>query len=171
MRLLTKWIEPVGVATVLLFGAAIAYGQAVKGPYITTADTQVRKGPGTNHPVITTIPKDIKINVVGKEGSWLKIESKHGNQPGYIEERYARPLEAKSAAPSKSAPSLAGTYRTITEVDLREGPGTQHRIMQKLPEGIKVNVVRAEGDWLRIESKRGNRPGYVEKRFLERVVE
>jgi hypothetical protein len=40
--------------------------------------------------------------------------------------------------------------------------------MAKLPAGIKVNVVRAEGDWLRIESKRGNKPGYLEKRSVER---
>jgi hypothetical protein len=27
--------------------------------------------------------------VVGAEGDWLKVQSQHGNPPGYIERRYA----------------------------------------------------------------------------------
>jgi N-acetylmuramoyl-L-alanine amidase len=155
----------------IIFIVAPLSAQTTKGAFITTADVQVRKGPGTSHPVVATIPKGIKINVVGRDGYWLKIESKQGNQPGYIDEQYARPLDSKQAPPSQPktvAASVAGSYRTLTDVDLREGPGTQHRIMAKLPAGIKVNVVRAEGDWLRIESKRGNKPGYVDKRSVER---
>lgn len=163
-------------AAIVLFAAIIftvgtLHAQSTKGSFITTADVQVRKGPGTNHAVVATIPKGIKINVVGREGYWLKIESKQGNQPGYIDEQYAQPLDTPQAAasqPKAASGPVAGSYRTLTDVDLREGPGTQHRIMAKLPAGIKVNVVRAEGDWLRIESKRGNKPGYLEKRSVER---
>lgn len=153
----------------LFCGAASVDAQSAKGAYITTADVQVRSGPGTNHEVVTTIPKDIKVNVVGREGYWLKIESKHGGRPGYIDEQYTRPLDYQQTAQTKAAvPSAAGPYRTLDEVDLREGPGTKHRIIAKLPAGIKVNVVRADGDWLRVESKKGNRPGYLEKRSVER---
>ncbi|MGH7825044.1 MAG: SH3 domain-containing protein [Candidatus Binatia bacterium] len=165
------------VASIVFFAAAIftaatLHAQGTKGTFITTADVQVRKGPGANHAVVTTIPKGIKINVVGREGYWLKIESKHGNQPGYIDEQFARPLDTQQASQSKTAAApVAGPYRTLTDVDLREGPGKQHRIMAKLPAGIKVNVVRADGDWLRIESKRGNKPGYLEKRSVERLTE
>jgi N-acetylmuramoyl-L-alanine amidase len=154
---------------VMILNATTTHAQGTKGSFVTTADAQVRKGPGTNHEVVATIPKGIKINVVGREGHWLKIESKHGNQPGYIDEQFARPADAQPAAQTKTATaSVAGTYRTLTDVDLREGPGAQHRIMAKLPAGIKVNVTRAEGDWLRVESKRGNKPGYLEKRSVER---
>jgi hypothetical protein len=34
---------------------------------------------------------------------------------------------------------------------------------------LKVNVVRAEGDWLRVESKKGGKPGYLEK--ISRAVD
>src|SRR5919106_3108158 len=80
------------------------YAQTTRGTYTTTADVPLRAGPGANHPVITTLPKGIKINVVGKEGYWLKVESKHGGKPGYIEQRFAR-LEttAKNAAPKPAS--------------------------------------------------------------------
>jgi uncharacterized protein YgiM (DUF1202 family) len=153
-------------------GVASGEAQSPRGTYVTTSEVEVRKGPGINHEVVATIPKDIKVDVVGKEGYWLKIESKHGGKPGYIDEQYARPLNYQQTAQAKPGGlTAAGPYRTLEEVDLREGPGTQHRIVAKLPAGIKVNVVRAEGDWLRVESKKGNRPGYVQRRFVERWTE
>jgi uncharacterized protein YraI len=145
------------------------YGQSTRGTYTTTDDVPLRAGPGTNHPIITTLPKGIKINVVGKEGFWLRVESKHGDKPGYIDEKFAR-LETSTptAVPKTTTPSVAGPYRTLKDVDLREGPGTKYPVVTKIPSGIVVNVIRAEGDWLRVESKKGGKPGYLEKKSVER---
>jgi uncharacterized protein YraI len=154
----------------LIFFSVIIDAQTRRGTYTTTADVPLRAGPGTNHPVITTLPKGIKINVVGKEGYWLKVESKHGDKPGYIDEQFAR-LETTAKTPAPKAAtttSAAGAYRTLKDVDLREGPGTKYKVVTKLPAGLKVNVVRAEGDWLRVESKKGSKPGYLEKKTVER---
>jgi len=151
-----------------LFSGSL-FAQTPKGTYTTTADVRLRAGPGMNHPVITTLPKGIKVNVVEREGDWLKVESKQGNKPGYISEKYARPLETQQVAQSKTAsPSVAGAYRTLRDVELRDGPGTKFKVVTTLPAGIKINVVRAEGDWLRVESKKGGKPGYVEVRTVER---
>jgi len=155
------------IAIVLLAG--LLYAQTVRGTYTTTDDVPLRAGPGTNHPIITTLPKGIKIHVVGKEGFWFKVESKHGAKPGYIDEKFAR-LETSTptAAPKTTTTSVAGTYRTLKDVDLREGPGTKYPVVTKIPSGIVVNVIRAEGDWLRVESKKGGKPGYLEKKSVER---
>ena len=159
-------------AAVILLSANAAAAQSPLGSYLTTAEVQVRRGPGANYEVVATIPKDIQVNVVGREGHWLKVESKHGNKPGYIDEQYARPVQAQQTTQNKTtAASVAGSYRTIRETDLREGPGLKYRIAAKLPADIKINVMRAEGDWFRVESKRGNKPGYVEKRDVERWVD
>jgi len=144
----------------------------VTGSYTTTADVPLRSGPGSNHPAITTLPKGIKITVVGKEGYWLKVESKHGGKPGYIDEQFAtRDAVARVAPANSKSPSVAGSYRTLREIELRQGPGNKYPTVARLPADIKVNVVRADGDWLRVESKKGGKPGYVEKRDLERTRE
>lgn len=144
-------------------------GQTVQGTYVTTANVKLRKGPGTAYQVITILPKDIRVAVVGKEGAWLRIESKHGGAPGYISEQYARPLAARQFAQTKSSrQSVAGPYRTLRETELRERPEFNSRIITRLPANIKLNVIRAEGDWLRVESKHGGKSGYVERRFVER---
>jgi len=151
-----------------LFTDAV-YAQITRGTYTTTADVPLRAGPGTNHPVITTLPKGIQINVVGKEGYWLKVESKHGGKPGYIDEQFATRNAAATTAPAQSQSfDVAGAYRTLRETDLRQGPGTKYPMVARIPADIKVNVVRAEGDWLRVESKSGAKPGYIDKRDVER---
>lgn len=161
-------IFSLAIMAVSLF-SGIVYAQTTKGTYTTTADVPLRKGPGNFHEVTTTLPKGININVVGKEGYWLKVESKHGGKPGYIDEQFAKPATPQQTAQTTGSTNpIAGPYRTLRELDLREGPGTKYPTVARLPADIKVNVVRAEGDWLRVESKRGSKPGYLEKREVER---
>jgi uncharacterized protein YraI len=166
----TLW-KHAALAFALLFQSAVAgSAQTAGNPYVTTANVQLRQGPGTQHPVVTTIPEGIKINVVGREGPWLKVESKHGSKPGYINEEYARPLDSRQTAQPKGVASanVGGEYRVIRETELRERPGVNEKIITRLPVGIKIHVIRADGDWLRVESKHGGRPGYIEKRDVER---
>lgn len=146
--------------------------QPAPSSYETTGDAPLRRGPGNFHEVITTLPKGIKINVVGREGYWLKVESKLGGKPGYIDEKFARPITAPTAqaGPAPAAAAIAGPYRTLRELDLRETPSANARVVTRLPADIKVNVVRAEGDWLRVESKLGGKPGYLQRRDVERWV-
>jgi len=164
-----------GLALAGMFCSTPIEAQQYKGSYETTAEVPLREGPGNYHKIITTLPKGIQINVVGKEGFWLKVESKHGGKPGYIDEQFAR---AAVAAPTPATPSTpsspaaptaaAGWYRTLREQDLRETPSTTARVVTRLRADIKVNVIRSEGDWLRVESQQGGKPGYLDKRDVER---
>ena len=167
-RAITRLFALVVALSALMTGPQVG-AQEVKGSYETTAEVPLREGPGNFHKVITTLPKGIQITVVGKEGYWLKVESKHGGKPGYIDEQFARPAVA-AAAPAAPPPStsVAGAYRTLREIDLRETPNGNSRVVTRLPADIKVNVIRSEGDWLRVESKKGGKPGYVDKRDVER---
>ena len=151
------------VVSAVLLIASGALPQTSGGEYVTTKDTQLRSGPGENYAVVATIPEGIKINVVGREGYWLKVESKRGGKPGYIDEQYASVLQQEQ----RTATLAAGAYRVISDTDLREGPSLQQRSIARLPAGIKINVVRSEGEWLRVVSTRGGPPGYIERRFAE----
>lgn len=147
----------------------VTHAQPVRGAYETTAEVPLREGPGNFHKVITTLPKGIRVNVVGKEGNWLKVESKHGGKPGYIGDQFARPSAATVAPAAQSAMStVAGPYRTLRDQELHETPSANSRVVTRLPADIKVHVVSAEGEWLRVESKRGAKPGYVQRRHVER---
>ena len=153
--------------TTPLHHEAVAAQTPNEAPYVTTADAQLRKGPGGKYDVIQTIPKETKIYVVGKEGAWLKVQSKYGRQTGYIEDQYARPI-ATPITKSKT-PAGPGAYVTTGEVVLREGPGTKYKVLRKIPRDTKINVLRIDGNWLRVESKSGNPSGYIDKRFAQKL--
>jgi len=134
-------------------------------PYITTSDVKVRSGPGTQYKVIAEIKNGTKVNVADSEGEWLKIVSKRGNPPGYIQERYARP----TGEPSKKRVSFVqGSYIATDDAYVREGPGFHYKSLAKITKGMKVHVVDQEGDWLKVQSKHGNPPGYIEKKSAQR---
>src|SRR5262245_4168809 len=132
--------------------------------YITSENTKVRTGPGHEFRAIADIGRDAKVNVVGKDGAWVLIVSKKGNAPGYIEMASVRAWEGddvKETRDRQSSP-VEGKYEAITDTQLRGGPGLHYPVVANISKGTRLNVVEEEKGWLKVESKRGNKPGYVE---------
>jgi uncharacterized protein YgiM (DUF1202 family) len=129
--------------------------------YVTTAATKVRSGPGSQFRTIADIGPDAKVNVVGRDGEWVLIVSKKGNAPGYIE---LASVTAWTGETTKEAsrPAVEGRYEAITDTQVRSGPGLHYPVVASISKGTKLNVVEEDKGWLKVESKRGNKPGYVE---------
>jgi N-acetylmuramoyl-L-alanine amidase len=130
-------------------------------PYVTVENTKVRTGPGTQFRTIGEIRQDSKVQVVGRDGDWVLIVSKKGNAPGYIEMASVKPgagEEQESSAP----PAVQGKYETTVDTQVRRGPGLQYPVVAEVKKGIKLNVVQEENGWLKVESKSGKPPGYVD---------
>lgn len=144
--------------------AAVNTGEQTES-YRTTQDVKVRSGPGTRYKIIADIKSGTKVNVAAHENGWLKVVSRQGRPPGYIDERFARPMKAESQSGPKSR--VQGTYTTTADVIVRERPGPHYKAVAKIKKGIEVNVVGSEGDWLKIQSKHGRPPGYIEKGYAE----
>lgn len=139
-------------------------GAETTRPYVTTEDVKVRSGPGTRYKVIAEIRSNTKVNVAGREGGWLRIVSRQGRPPGYIDQRFAKPM-------APEAERDRGAYKTTADISVREGPGLHYKAVAQIPKDTRVAVVGTEGDWLRVESKRGNPPGYIDRRYAERLPE
>ena len=138
----------------------------VPGPYVTTEETSVRRGPGSNYETVAIIPKDTKVHVVGSEGGWLKVESKHGKAPGYILERHA--TRSGPGGTRDTARFVPGPYVTTEEIGVRSGPGANFDVVATIPSNTKITVVDSEGGWLKVQSKHGNPPGYIPARSARR---
>jgi len=130
--------------------------------YVTTAATKVRSGPGTQFRALADIPPDAKVNVVGKDGEWVLIVSKKGNAPGYIELASVATWSGETAKETVNAAAVEGRYETLADTQVRSGPGLHYPVVASISKGTKLNVVEEEKGWLKVESKRGNKPGYVE---------
>ncbi len=136
-------------------------------PYVTTENTKVRTGPGARFRAIGDINRDARVNVVGRDGEWVLIVSKKGNAPGYIEMASVKPAvgdakEEAAAAPQAAAPQVEGRYEAVADTQVRSGPGLHYPVVANIAKGTKLNVVEEDKGWLKVESKRGNKPGYVD---------
>lgn len=129
-------------------------------PYITTENTVVRTGPGSQFRAIAEIRRHAKVQVVGRDGEWLLIVSKKGNAPGYIEMGLVKPGSGEEQ--EASAAPVEGRYETLVDTQVRSGPGRRYNVVARVRKGTTINVVGEESGWLRVESRRGNPPGYVE---------
>lgn len=127
--------------------------------YVTTESTKVRTGPGTQFRVIGEIPTNAKVQVVGRDGEWVLIVSKKGNAPGYVDIGAVTPSTGEE---KETATVTEGKYEVLADTQVRSGPGLQYPVVANIPKGIKINVTNEEKGWLRVESKQGNPPGYVE---------
>ena len=141
--------------------------------YVTTSSTRVRTGPGTQFRAIAEIGADAKVNVVGRDGEWVLIVSKKGNAPGFIEMASVSPWtgEAVESGPAASnnertekekKTDVAGRYEALTDTQVRSGPGLHYPVVADISKGTRLNVVEESKGWYKVESKRGNKPGYVE---------
>jgi N-acetylmuramoyl-L-alanine amidase len=128
--------------------------------YVTLERTKVRAGPGTQFRAVADIGPDAKVNVVGRDGDWVLIVSKKGNAPGYIEMASIKAWEGELKETLN--PQAEGKYEAVSDTQVRSGPGLHYPVVANIAKGTKLNVVGEEKGWLKIESKRGNKPGYVD---------
>jgi hypothetical protein len=54
-----------------------------------------------------------------------------------------------------------GVYEVLQVTSVRENPSASARAIAQINRGTKVTVVRSVGEWLQVQSKQGNPPGYI----------
>jgi len=138
-------------------------------PYMTIDNTKLRTGPGPQFRAIAEIRRDAKVQVVGRDGDWVLIVSKKGNPPGYIEMTAIKPSSSDEKQES-SAPPVEGKYESLVDTRVYSGPGLHYPVVAEIKKGTKLNVVDEEKGWLKVESKRGNKPGYVEASIAKPIA-
>ena len=181
MKYFTKHIYLCLLVGLALFGISACknHDEKVKGnelpelnglmrPYLTLTGSRVHAGPGDRFRVIANVPQNAKINLVAQEGDWGLIVSKKGNAPGFINMAAVEP--ATEGETEASTPTTQGRYEVVTNTQVRSGAGMHHSVVAEIKQGTKINVVEKENGWLKVESKHGNRPGYVDA-SLARPVE
>lgn len=132
--------------------------------YQTTTNLKMRTGASTKYKIITTIPKDKKVTYVSHSGSWFKV--KYGDKTGFISSKYLKKVTApakKTAAKTSSSKQ----YQTATDLNMRTGASTKHKIVISIPKGKKVTYVSKSGSWFKV--KYGNKTGFANSNYLKQV--
>ena len=172
-----------------------ATGSSTTGIGIVNAASglKVRKGPSTSQSVVCTMPTKVSCDIIelgvaqANGYTWAKVSYK--GTTGYVAEKYLTiskyPASSKTMSTAMNVQanysknivegaalmkkSLAGTYKTTSNLNLRTGAGTTKDIILTIPKGNKVTnygyYTSVGGEkWLLVAYNKYT--GYVHEKYL-----
>ena len=123
------------------------------GIVTTTTPLNIRKGTGTQYPIVTKAAKGTKLTVIKSQSGWYNVKLSTG-QMGWALATYVK-LEssASQAAMQPTSPSkVVKTGRvTASSLNVRSGPATSYSIITKAAKGAKVILVASQSGWYKIK--------------------
>lgn len=117
---------------------------------VTTADLNLRSGPGTQYSVIAVMPKGTSVTVLSVSGSWAKVI--YGNKEGYAHTAYMTQVSTQIMV-------------TTANLNMRTGPSTSYSVIRVIPNGAEVKVLSTSSGWARVVY--GGSEGYASLSYLK----
>ncbi len=150
---LKKYILP-GVLLLLLISIAIP---AAAQPQVVEASLlNVRTGPGTNHSILTQIPRGTVVTVVDESNNWARVILPDG-KAGWVSSQYTKTFLPPSYA-----------IVDVNLLNVRSGPGTNHGIVTQLSRNTSLAVLQEQNSWLRVLLPEGGQ-GWLAGWFTQSV--
>lgn len=118
---------------------------------ITTDVLNVRKGPGTNHAVTTSVRRGQVYTIVERSGNWGRLKSGAGWICLDYTSAGAGAGQTIVSTPAKKY--AAGLYTvTASGLNVRKGPGTGYAVVKSYPKGTRFDTFEIKGNWARTPS-------------------
>ena len=141
--------------------------------WIAEDNTNVRSGPGTEHPVKFQLNKQQRVQVTDCEGQWCKITTESGSvgwAAGWVLDFQppGRP-EAAKIVDGRRIEVKAG-WVDGNVVNIRAGKGTDSAIVGTAKEGEEVVIVARESGWLKVLLSDG-KVGWIAEELIESRAE
>lgn len=170
---LKGWLA-ITVVVVAAFAMA-APTLAQTGQARTTADVNMRNGPGTSFAVVTVVPRNSAVQVDNCTTSgWCALV--YGNRAGFISRNYLA-FGVGTAPPTVVQPPFqqppvvtnpGGGVQALTTVQLnmRSGPGTQYSTIRSVPAGATVALIQCTAGYSWCEGTYGGSRGWMSGQYL-----
>ena len=136
-----------------------------------TSNLRVRQAPSTSSLTIGYLLSGQEVEITGESGDWYKIN--FNGKVGYSHKDYITKISNGSGSQNNNS-SSNNSGSTVTEKDgtvnatdglrVREGAGTNTKILGVLNHGSAVKIVDTNGSWHKI--KYGSGYGYVHKDYV-----
>lgn len=139
---------------------------------ITTGTLNVRKGPGTNYGIATTVKKGEVYTIVGEAKNGSTVWGKLKSGAGYISLDYTEKLTDGKVTQTTTPAQNTGSYKvkvTADVLNVRKGPGTGYGIATTVKQGEVYTIVdevkSGNATWGKLKSG----AGYISLAYTKRV--
>jgi SH3-like domain-containing protein len=113
-------------------------------------DVNMRSAPSLASKVLWQLGRGYPLKVIGRKGNWFQIED-FENDRGWV----ARRLTSTKLHSVVKAP----------RVNVRAGPGTNHRVLRQAEYGDVFRVLSRRKAWVRVQGD-DDRTGWIARRLL-----
>lgn len=144
---------------------------------ISADGVNLRAKASANAAVMEQLKKGDVVDVLGSSGSYFQVKTKAGNT-GYVSDQYCKlgaatiPAISGGTASTQTQTTTSGSKKAVAsgvvskEVNFRNEPSTDSKVMGKVPGGTRVNIMSKRNGFYRI-SYNGDM-GYVAMDFIPR---
>jgi uncharacterized protein YgiM (DUF1202 family) len=131
---------------------AASTGKLANIGYLTTANVNLRTGPGTKYKAILLIPKSKTVTATEQTGSWVKVSyqytlnGKKTVKTGWVITSF---LKKNLTAPQTIKFSKT-TYLTTDNLNMRTGASTKNKTVKTIPKGKTLISAEKLADWYKV---------------------
>ena len=153
-------------------GMSEAGGEVYADIYVSASggSLNVRQGPSTQTPVVTTVSHGSWVQVLATDGEWSRVRTRLGNE-GYLKTQYLIPRgEAPGAGGQSEVVRCDLEAMVMQESEVRTGPAADAPRLAVLPAGTQVRVKAYNDEWAQVFSLSGSSSGFVLKAHLRLIA-
>jgi uncharacterized protein YgiM (DUF1202 family) len=137
--------------------------KATASAAVKVTSLNVHSSPSLNAPVVNSVSKGQKVQVIGRKGTWLKVLLPDGTV-GWISSAYT---SARASTPRKSASTtartpvaagsktVAGGSKAKVAVNVRSGPSLNNSVVTTIPAGGTDRVLGWSNGWAHVQLPNG----------------
>lgn len=125
----------------------------------------IRKGPGTDKPIVGRIEKDETVTVLKKvNDEWTTVRTSDG-KTGYAASQYLVPADSENN--DEPVKATGKEIKLGTALNIRKGPGTDKAVVARLQKDAALTVLKKVNDeWSAVRTSDGIE-GYAASQYLE----
>lgn len=123
--------------------------------YIGEPVVNVRRGPGTKNRRIALARKGTPCRVLKVKRPWVRVRFANGTTGWVREDLLARGTGSATTSRPVTLGSHEKGYIAGTVVNIRSGPGTNHRRLTQARKGAAVRIVRYADGWMQVRFGNG----------------
>ena len=119
------------------------------------SSVSLRNGPGTKYAILGKLPKGSALNLLGKQGSWYKVQTTAGTT-GWVAADFVT-LGSSDSAPAPAAAVASDPVATVSQhrINLRQGPATAFAALGQLTKGSRLTLLARHADWFKVRTAKG----------------
>ncbi len=118
-------------------------------------NVNMRSGPGTNYSVLWQLGSGFPLRVLERRGSWLRVQDFEGDI-GW----------ASRVIVNRTPHMVVRVHKNRNKrINIRSGPGTNHRIVAKAYYGVVFRTLRQERGWVQVQHEKGV-TGWIKRTLL-----